>query len=71
MDKSEKIVMLIMVVLIGFGFSINLIANALFPPTNERTTPRVILFSFDSANPEYLTEEMMPKLYKIIHLLAT
>ncbi len=47
----------------GFGYTINFIATSLFPPTRERTTPRVILISIDSANPEYLTEEMMPHLY--------
>ncbi len=63
MKKSDRTVMFVIAILIGFGFTINIIAAQFFPPTNARTTPRVILFSIDSANPEYLTEDMMPKLF--------
>ncbi|NVM30823.1 MAG: alkaline phosphatase family protein [Candidatus Helarchaeota archaeon] len=63
MKKTDRTILLIIAILISFGFTINFIATSLFPPTNPRTTPRVILFSIDSANPEYLTEEMMPKLF--------
>lgn len=63
MKKTDRTVVLIIAILIGFGFTINIIATSFFPPANTRTTPRVILFSIDSANPEYLTEAMMPKLF--------
>jgi len=63
LKKTDKTVFLILVILFAFGFSVNFIANSTFPPTNYRSTPRVILISIDSANPEYLTEDMMPKLF--------
>ncbi len=62
MQKSERIVLLIIILFIGFGFTVNFIANALLPVA-ERKIDRVILFSIDSGNPEYLSEEMMPKLF--------
>ena len=61
MKKTDRTVVFIIAILIGFGFTINLIATQFFPPTNTRTTPRVILISIDSANPEDLSEAMMPK----------
>ncbi len=63
MRKKDRMVLFIIAILIGFGFSINFIATSLFPEEKGETIERVILISIDSANPEYLTEEMMPKLY--------
>ncbi|NVM53767.1 MAG: alkaline phosphatase family protein [Candidatus Helarchaeota archaeon] len=67
MKKNERIVLFIIAILIGFGFTINFIATSLFPPQEEDgTLHRVILFSIDAGNPEYLSEEMMPKLFSEI-----
>ncbi len=65
-NKTDKAVLLILIILISFGFSINFIATSSFPPTVPRTTPRVILISIDSGNSDYLSEEMMPKLFSEI-----
>jgi phosphonoacetate hydrolase len=61
--KTDKTIFLILIILFAFGFSINGIANSTFPATKYRATPRVILISIDSGNPEYLTEASMPKLF--------
>ncbi|MFX0102112.1 MAG: alkaline phosphatase family protein [Candidatus Hodarchaeota archaeon] len=66
MKKKEKTVALLLILIFSFGFSINFIAALIPQGTSTRTTPRVILISIDSANPEYLTEEMMPKLFNEI-----
>lgn len=63
MKKIDKIVVLVIALFIGFGFTLNFLATALFPPAKARATPRVILISIDSANPEYLSEAMMPRLF--------
>jgi predicted AlkP superfamily pyrophosphatase or phosphodiesterase len=63
LDKKTRAVLLIIIVLMAFGFSINFIAYSLFSTTSHRATPRVILISIDSGNADYLSEAMMPKLF--------
>ncbi|NVM30826.1 MAG: alkaline phosphatase family protein [Candidatus Helarchaeota archaeon] len=67
MRKTDKLALLIVVILFGFGFSINFISTSLFPPPPaDESIHRVILISIDSGNPEYLSADMMPKLYSEI-----
>jgi predicted AlkP superfamily pyrophosphatase or phosphodiesterase len=66
LDKKTRAVLLIIIVLMAFGFSINFIAYSLFPTTSHRATPRVILISIDSGNSNYLSEGTMPKLFSEI-----
>ncbi|MHA1279525.1 MAG: alkaline phosphatase family protein [Candidatus Helarchaeota archaeon] len=63
MHKNDKWVLFIIALFIGSGFTINYIATSTFPKATSDTIDRVILFSIDSANPEYLTEELMPHLF--------
>lgn len=63
MIKQDKAILLILILLFAFGVSINFIAYSFFPATRHRDTPRVILFSIDSGNADYFSEEMMPKLF--------
>ncbi len=62
MRKSDKWAILIIAILIGFGFTINFIATSMYPPDNQEKV-RVILISIDSGNPEYLSANMMPNLF--------
>jgi phosphonoacetate hydrolase len=66
LDKTTRAVLLIIIIIMAFGFSINYIAYSLFPTISHRATPRVILISIDSGNSDYLSEEMMPKLFSEI-----
>lgn len=67
MRKTDKLALLIVIIFFGFGFSINFISTSLFPPPPaDESIHRVILISIDSANPEYLSADMMPKLYSEI-----
>ncbi|MGQ4876251.1 MAG: alkaline phosphatase family protein [Promethearchaeia archaeon] len=68
MEKQNKIAFAIIFGMIIFNFFLGFLN---FLPSNKQKDSlddikRIILFSFDSCNPEYVSPEYMPKLYSLL-----
>ncbi|MHA1292361.1 MAG: alkaline phosphatase family protein [Promethearchaeota archaeon] len=65
MEKNDKIACFLIISLLIFNFFLGFIA---FHKNNDQGNKieRIILFSLDSCNPEYLSPDYMPKIYSIL-----